>query len=283
MIIICASRRASRRRPSAIERMSQHPFVGVAGKSPQCQPHPLFRGAVRCFRGISGNSVMRAGVDPHVLRPTSRPGRRPIMRCAAKRARIERNVAIPLRDGVRIPLADIYSPGGRDARLICRCCCRGTPLWQARAVEPGFLAAFRVDPTGFADLPSEGADPGEMGVLGYALAVVDLRGAWPSEGDFHHNGAVEALRDCADKLDRLPTQRQSNGRRRDDRRFLSRRDPVLGRRAQPRRRLPRSNPGGKGSPTGIAEQSLSRRDIETGFPCRASDNIRYSPNRTEDT
>ena len=41
---------------------------------------------------------------------------------------------------------------------------------------------------------------------GYAVAVIDPRGAWLSGGDFHHNGIQEA-EDCADAVVASPASR----------------------------------------------------------------------------
>jgi predicted acyl esterase len=83
--------------------------------------------------------IMRPGVDPHTA-PNKPP--LPPIDCAAPRGGlvIERNVAIPLRDGVRI-YADVYRPKVRAAKPTCGAAVM-EPLWQARPVQPGILAAI---------------------------------------------------------------------------------------------------------------------------------------------
>jgi predicted acyl esterase len=72
--------------------------------------------------------IMRPGVDPHTA--PNKPPLPPIDYALRHEAGlvIERNVAIPLRDGVRI-YADVYRPEGPrgEADLPVRCC-HGAPM-----------------------------------------------------------------------------------------------------------------------------------------------------------
>ena len=75
-------------------------------------------------------------------------------------------------------------------------------FWPLSGVNPDWLSPLT---------PFEGPDPVFWGAHGYAVAIVDPRGAWQSEGDFHHHGLQEAS-DCHDAIQWLAEQPWSNGR-----------------------------------------------------------------------
>ncbi|MQA85257.1 MAG: hypothetical protein GEV03_11685 [Streptosporangiales bacterium] len=107
---------------------------------------------------------------------------------------IERNVAVPLRDEVRI-LVDIYRPDGggdRDHHPDSG----GLPVilgwspygkhnlrdklpWPAAGVQDGWLSPY----TAF-----EAPDPAYWCRHGYVVVYADPRGTWLSEGEMHHGG-----------------------------------------------------------------------------------------------
>jgi len=228
----------------------------------------------------SAAPVMRAGVDPHAApnKPPLPPADYAVRREAG--LVIERNVAIPLRDGVRI-LADIYRPEGARGTADLPVLLSWSPYGKHAQSNRVFWPHSGVDPDWLSPLtPFEGADPVRWGALGYALAVVDPRGAWLSEGDFHHNGAVEA-QDCADVIDWLADQRWSNGKvGMTGVSYLAAIQFWVAALNPPA--LAAINPW-EGFTDWYREFAYHGGILETGFLPRASDNIRYSLNRTEDT
>ncbi|MCC7463599.1 MAG: CocE/NonD family hydrolase [Gammaproteobacteria bacterium] len=157
----------------------------------------------------SSAPLMRAGSDPH-----SAPGKPPLpppqhtLRVAYG-LEIETNVAIPLRDGTRI-YADVYRPRAvnRDLPVLLS----WSPYGKHARSNRVFWPHSGVDPAWLSELtPFEGPDPVYWGARGIAVAVVDPRGAWLSEGDFHHHGRQEA-EDCHDAIQWLAQCPWSNGR-----------------------------------------------------------------------
>jgi predicted acyl esterase len=152
---------------------------------------------------------MRTGTDP--FSATHKPVLPPLQyaRRTVGALEIERNVAIPLRDGVRI-YADVYRPvAQRDGLPLLlawgpygKHALSNRVFWPLSGVDPAWLSELT---------PFEGPDPVFWGRHGYAVAVVDPRGAWLSEGDFHHHGQQEA-EDCHDAIQWLAEQAWCNGR-----------------------------------------------------------------------
>lgn len=122
----------------------------------------------------------------------------------------ERDVSIPLRDGVTI-YADVFRPvGGRDLPAIV--------AWSPYGKQGGFEdldhMPFRagVPKTAVSGLQKfEGPDPAYWCAHGYAVVNVDARGAFMSEGDVHFWGTQDG-RDGHDAVEWLAAQEWSNGR-----------------------------------------------------------------------
>lgn len=123
---------------------------------------------------------------------------------------IERNVAIPLRDGVKI-YADVYRPDGplgeRDlAPIVCYGPygkhTTGRTYAESSGVRPEWVSRH----AGF-----EAVDPVYWCPLGYAVIYPDPRGTWYSEGEMSHGGLIEAL-DVYDVVEWVGVQPWSNGK-----------------------------------------------------------------------
>jgi predicted acyl esterase len=222
--------------------------------------------------------LMRPGTDPRT-HPTKPP--LPPTDWASWTERgltIERNCRIPLRDGVEI-FCDLYRPEGATS---------GVPIllawgpygkhWRTNKV---FWPRSGVDPEWLSDLTAfEAPDPVWWGGHGYGVAVVDPRGAWLSGGDFHHNGIQEA-EDCADAIEWLGRLPWSNGRvGMSGVSYLAAIQYLVA----PLRPGPLAalNPW-EGFSDWYREFAYHGGILETGFLPRASDNIQWSLNRTEDT
>jgi predicted acyl esterase len=122
----------------------------------------------------------------------------------------ERDVAIPLRDGVII-YADVFRPAGG----------RGLPAvvaWSPYGKQGGFESLdhmpFRagVPKAAVSGLQKfEGPDPAYWCAHGYAVVNVDARGAFMSEGDVYFWGSQDG-RDGYDAVEWLAAQEWCNGR-----------------------------------------------------------------------
>jgi predicted acyl esterase len=220
---------------------------------------------------------MRKGVDP-----ASAPNKPPLPPRAYATweedgLRIERNVEVTLRDGVRI-LVDIYraanaangvpiilgwSPYGKHGL--------SDKLWPPAGVEAGWLSRF----TGF-----EAPDPMFWCKRGYAVVFADPRGAWLSEGDLRHNGIGEG-EDCYDTIEFLAELPWSNGKvGMTGVSYLAAIQYLVASLKPPR--LAAINPW-EGFSDWYREFAYHGGIRETGFLPRGSDNLRFSLNRTEDT
>lgn len=124
--------------------------------------------------------------------------------------RIERNVGVRLRDGVRI-LIDIYRPDGLGAEKELPVILGWSPYGKHRlsdrlmpesGVKLGWISRF----TAF-----EAPDPSFWCPRGYAVVFADPRGTWYSEGEMHHGGPIES-QDCYDLIEWLGTRPWSNGK-----------------------------------------------------------------------
>ena len=138
-----------------------------------------------------------------------------------------------------------------------------------------------VDPEWLSDLTAfEAPDPVWWSAQGYAVAVVDPRGAWLSGGDFHHNGIQEA-EDCADAIEWLGRLPWSNGRvGMTGVSYLAGIQYLVA----PLRPGPLAalNPW-EGFSDWYREFAYHGGILETNFLPRACDNIQWSLNRTEDS
>ncbi|MEO8115709.1 MAG: CocE/NonD family hydrolase [Phenylobacterium sp.] len=122
--------------------------------------------------------------------------------------RIERNLRVPMRDGVEIYI-DVYRPAGSSARspAILGWSPYGkhnlsNKLWPAADVNPDWLSSR----TAF-----EAVDPVYWTARGYAVVYPDPRGTWWSPGEMSHGGLQES-QDCCDLIEWLGEADWSNGK-----------------------------------------------------------------------
>ncbi|MEN7538281.1 CocE/NonD family hydrolase [Aurantiacibacter flavus] len=221
--------------------------------------------------------IMRPGVDPASAphKPPLPPaGYRQEMRAGLL---FEQNVPIVLRDGVEI-YADIYRPeGAADLPVLLSWSPYGKHaksnqvFWPASGVNPEWLSP---------ETPFEGPDPVFWCPAGYAVAIVDPRGAWLSGGDFHHNGMTEA-QDCAEVIEFLAARDWASGMvGMTGVSYLACIQYLVAPLKPPA--LKALNPW-EGFADWYREFAFHGGIPETGFAPRASDNIQYSLNRTENT
>jgi uncharacterized protein len=224
--------------------------------------------------------IMRPGVDPN-----SAPNKPPLpppdyVRTTDSGLTIERNIPVRLRDGVRI-LIDLYRPKGARGEADLPVLLSWSPYGKHARSNQVFWPASGVNPDWLSPLtPFEGPDPVAWGVQGYAIAVVDPRGAWLSDGDFHHNGIVEG-EDCCDVIQWLADQPWSNGKiGMTGVSYLAAIQYLAASLRPPA--LAAINPW-EGFCDWYREFAYHGGIPETGFLPRASDNIQYSLHRTENT
>jgi predicted acyl esterase len=222
--------------------------------------------------------LMRPGVDP--FSATHKPPLPPAdyERTTDGGLIIERNCSVKLRDGTTIFL-DLYRPAQLDRDLPVllawgpygKHALSNRVFWPRSGVDPEWLSPLT---------PFEGPDPRWWGSHGYAVAVADPRGAWLSGGDFHHNGIQEA-EDCADTIEWLGTLSWSNGRvgMTGVSYLAAIQYLVAPLKPEP---LAALNPW-EGFSDWYREFAYHGGILETNFLPRASDNIRFSLHRTEDT
>ncbi len=163
--------------------------------------------------------IMRDGVDPalshlpgaggRLVGAPPHPGPEYKVR-TADGLRIERNIAVTLRDGVRI-LIDLYRPEGRAGEQGLPALLGWSPygkhnlssrLWPEADVREGWISKY----TAF-----EAPDPLYWCPHGYAVIYPDPRGTWYSEGEMRHGGVGEG-EDCYDLIEWAGTQHWSNGK-----------------------------------------------------------------------
>lgn len=157
----------------------------------------------------SGKLIMRAGVHPTQVVGKKVPPPPDYGSHCENGLRIERNVAVPLRDGVRI-LIDIYRP--ERALQPLPILLGWSPYgkhnvsdrlpWAAADVGESWISRY----TAF-----EAPDPLYWCAHGYAVVYPDPRGSWYSEGELRHGGVGEA-QDCYDLIEWLGACPWSNGR-----------------------------------------------------------------------
>ena len=124
---------------------------------------------------------------------------------------IERNIAVALRDGVRI-FIDVYRPEGEAHSARLPILVGWSPYgkhntsarlpWPAADVPEDWISPY----TAF-----EAPDPLYWCGQGYGVVFADPRGSWYSQGELRHGGLGEA-EDCYDLIEWLATQPWSNGR-----------------------------------------------------------------------
>jgi len=222
--------------------------------------------------------LMRPGVDPFSAKHKPPLPPADYRRLSEQGLTIERNRIVPLRDGTEI-FCDLYRPEGaeRDLPILLSWSPYGKHslsnqvFWPLSGVQPEWLSTLT---------PFEGPDPVFWGRHGFAVCVVDPRGAWLSGGDFHHNGPQEA-EDCADTIEWLARLPWSNGRvgMTGVSYLAAIQYLVAPLKPEP---LAALNPW-EGFSDWYREFAYHGGILETGFLPRASESIQYSLNRTENT
>jgi predicted acyl esterase len=155
--------------------------------------------------------IMREGVHPTRVVGKKLPPPPEYVEARENGLRIERNVVVTMRDGVRI-FVDIYRPDGatgeRDLPVLLGWSPYGKHntnaqlAWPAADVAPGWMSQY----TAF-----EAPDPLYWCKHGYAVCYPDPRGSWYSEGELRHGGIGEA-EDTYDLIEWLGVQPWSNGK-----------------------------------------------------------------------
>jgi len=155
--------------------------------------------------------IMREGVDPQLVVGKKAPPPPDYSEAREQGLRIERNVAVRLRDGVRI-FVDVYRPDGAAGERNLPVLLGWSPYgkhntsarlaWPAAGVQDGWMSQY----TAF-----EAPDPLYWCRHGYAIVYPDPRGSWYSEGELRHGGMGES-EDCFDLITWLGEQSWSNGK-----------------------------------------------------------------------
>lgn len=157
------------------------------------------------------NLIMRDGVHPTRVIGKKLPPPPEYFEARENGLRIERNVTVKMRDGVRI-FIDIYRPEGAAGEHDLPILLGWSPYgkhntnaqlaWPAADVAPGWISQY----TAF-----EAPDPMYWCKHGYAVCFPDPRGSWYSEGELRHGGSGEA-EDTYDLIEWLGAQPWSNGK-----------------------------------------------------------------------
>ncbi|HET9647428.1 MAG TPA: CocE/NonD family hydrolase, partial [Microlunatus sp.] len=123
--------------------------------------------------------------------------------------RIQRNVAVPMRDGLRL-LVDLYQPAGTtEATPVL---VAWSPYGKHGALDWSNWSGHEVDLDALSPYVAfETPDPAYWAGQGYSLILADARGAWGSEGDvtLFDRADTEA---CYDLIEWAGTQDWSNGK-----------------------------------------------------------------------
>ncbi len=223
--------------------------------------------------------IMRPGVSPQLApgRKQALPPNHSVVR--ERGLRIERNVQVAMRDGVRIYI-DIYRPEKPpEARVPVLL--GWSPYgkhntadhlpWPQAGVEAGWISEY----TAF-----EGPDPLYWCRRGYAVVYPDPRGCWYSEGEQRHGGIGEG-EDCFDLIEWLGVQPWSNGRvGMSGVSYLAAIQWLVAPLRPPH--LAALNPC-EGFSDWYREFAYHGGIPETGFVPRGSANLQWSTTRTEDT
>ena len=161
--------------------------------------------------GGSGlNLIMRPGVHPSQVVGKRVPPPPTYTESRERGLHIERNVSVPLRDGVSI-FVDIYRPDSATTKPV-PVLLGWSPygkhnlsdrlVWPASGVQDGWMSSY----TAF-----EAPDPLYWCGHGYAVVYPDPRGSWYSPGELRHGGMGEA-EDCFDLIEWLGDCAWSNGK-----------------------------------------------------------------------
>jgi len=154
--------------------------------------------------------ILREGVDPlqAVFKPPH-PGVGYLDR-NEDGLRFQRDIQVPMRDGVQIWI-DLYLPEGLADGETVPAILGWSPygkhnladnLWPAAGIEPGWISKY----TAF-----EAPDPAYWCPRGYAVVYPDPRGTWYSQGEMNHGGPQEA-EDTYDLIEWLGAQPWCNGK-----------------------------------------------------------------------
>jgi predicted acyl esterase len=155
--------------------------------------------------------IMREGVDPKLVVGKKVPPPPEYSETRENGLRIERNLPVRLRDGVRI-FVDVYRPEGAAGERNLPALLGWSPYgkhntaarlaWPEAGVQDGWMSPY----TAF-----EAPDPMYWCRHGYAIVYPDPRGSWYSEGELRHGGMGES-EDCFDLIAWLGEQKWSNGK-----------------------------------------------------------------------
>jgi predicted acyl esterase len=153
--------------------------------------------------------IMRDGVHPTRVVGKKVPPPPDYTQVRENRLHIERNVRVPMRDGVEI-LIDVYRPDPAPGPLPILI--GWSPYgkhntaaqlpWPAAGVAEGWISSY----TAF-----EAPDPAYWCAAGYAVVYPDPRGSWYSQGELRHGGLGEAA-DCYDLIEWLAERPWTNGK-----------------------------------------------------------------------
>jgi len=126
---------------------------------------------------------------------------------------IERDVAITLRDGVKL-FADVYRAEGNDEPLPALFewgpYGKNFPAFEIYARFPG--CGVKLEWVNKDYVVFEGPDPTWWCPRGYAIVNVDPRGTWYSEGNATYWDQTQEAHDCYDAIEWAGTQEWSNGK-----------------------------------------------------------------------
>lgn len=160
---------------------------------------------------LSSELIYRAGVPPERVVGKKVPPPPDYSEHHENGLRIERNLVVTLRDGVRV-FVDVYRPDGAASERDLPVLLGWSPYgkhntadrlpWPEADVRSGWISHY----TAF-----EAPDPAYWCARGYAVAYPDPRGSWYSEGNLRHGGTGEA-QDCYDLIEWLGTRPWSNGK-----------------------------------------------------------------------
>ena len=224
--------------------------------------------------------IMRDGVDPQLVVGKKPPPPPLFSEIREHGLRIERNLTVRLRDGVRI-FVDVYRPDGAAGERNLPALLGWSPYgkhntsprlaWPAAGVQDGWMSAY----TAF-----EAPDPLFWCQRGYAVVYPDPRGSWYSEGELRHGGMGES-EDCFDLIAWLGEQSWSNGKvGMTGVSYLTAIQWQVAPLHPPN--LAAINPF-EGFSDWYREFAYHGGIPETGFLPRGSGNLKYSTTRTEDT
>jgi uncharacterized protein len=224
--------------------------------------------------------IMRDGVDPRHVVGRKAPPPPELFETREQGLRIERNLSVRLRDGVRI-FVDVYRPDGAAGERNLPALLGWSPYgkhntsprlaWPDAGVQDGWMSPF----TAF-----EAPDPMYWCTRGYAVVYPDPRGCWYSEGDQRHGGMGEA-QDCFDLIAWVGEQKWSNGKvGMTGVSYLTAIQWQVAPLHPPN--LAAINPF-EGFSDWYREFAYHGGIPETGFLPRGSANLKYSVTRTEDT